>query len=61
MAIFRLILIALGIWLLVRAVKALRKATRTRPSEKQRPPYEEDLGEIEDAEYEDIEEDSEDD
>jgi len=57
MAIFRLILIALGIWLLVRAVKALRKATRTR----QGPPYEEDLGEIEDAEYEDIEEDSEDD
>ncbi|HID11360.1 MAG TPA: hypothetical protein EYP17_08685 [Candidatus Latescibacteria bacterium] len=61
MAIFRLILIALGIWLLVRAVKALRKAPRTRPSEKQRPPYEEDLGEIEDAEHEDIEEDSEDD
>jgi len=49
MAMFRLILLALAVWLIFKAVKALRPPRK--PPEVR--PYE-DLGKIEDAEYEDI-------
>ncbi len=58
MTIFRLILVALGIWIIFRMVKALRRASEEKSSRVKRgPSYEEGLGEIEDAEYEDIIED----
>ncbi|RKY58125.1 MAG: hypothetical protein DRP94_07135 [Candidatus Latescibacterota bacterium] len=48
MAMFRLLLLALAVWLIFKAVKALRP-----PRKPEVRPYE-DLGKIEDAEYEDI-------
>jgi len=45
---FRLLLLALAVWLIFKAVKALRP-----PRKPEVRPYE-DLGKIEDAEYEDI-------
>lgn len=47
MALFRLVLLALAVWLIFKAVKALKPPRK--------PPTYEDLGKIEDAEYEDME------
>ena len=49
MAIFRLLLLALAVWLIFKVVKTLRPPRK--PPEVR--PYE-DLGKVEDAEYEDI-------
>ena len=51
MAIFRFFLLALAVWLILRAIRSLRPPRRPEVRK-----YE-DLGRIEDAEYEDIDED----